>query len=166
MLSGLLNLSVLVFGVASMLSVGLGSTVQELLSPLGNARRVVRALTANFVLVPILAYVVGRLLALEAPFHNGLMLPGLAAAAPFLIKLTEVARHDIGTAGTLLFLLLPVTVLYLSIVGPLVLPHVTVTVSEIAVPLLLSLLLPLAVGLVVRALLPRTAQRLQPFMGG
>src|SRR5690606_27770625 len=44
--------------------------------------------------------------------------------------------------------------------------HVTVTVSEIAVPLLLSLLLPLAVGLAVRALLPRTAQRPQPFMGG
>lgn len=72
MLSGLLNLSVVVFSVASMLSVGLGSTVQELLSPLGNPRRVVRALTANFVLVPILAYVIGRLLALDAPLFNGL----------------------------------------------------------------------------------------------
>lgn len=165
MLSGLLNLSVLVFSVSSMLSVGLGSTVQELLGRLSSAPRVVRALTANFVLVPILAYAIGRLLALDAPFRTGLMLLGMAAGAPFLIKLTEAARHDIGTAGTLLVLLVPVTVLYLPIVGPLVLPDVTVTLSEIAVPLLLSLLLPLAVGLAVRAWLPRTAQRLQPSMG-
>ncbi|MCL4768162.1 MAG: hypothetical protein KJZ80_18225 [Hyphomicrobiaceae bacterium] len=165
MLSGLLDISVLVFSVASMLSVGLGSTVQEMLGRLGSAPRVARALIANFVLVPILAYVIAYLFALDAPFRNGLMLLGMAAGAPFVIKLTEVARHDVGTAGTLLVLLLPVTVIYLPIVAPLVLPKVTVTISAIAVPLLLSMLLPLVVGLLTRAWLPRPAQYLQPVMG-
>lgn len=165
MLSGLLNISVLVFSVASMLSVGLGSTAQDILSRLGNARRLARALIANFVLVPILAYMIAYFLALDESFRTGLMLLGIAAGAPFVIKLTEVARHDTGTAGTLLVLLLPVTVLYVPIVAPLVLPNVTVTIFAIAIPLLLSMLLPLALGLLARAWLPGLAQRLQPIMG-
>src|SRR5690606_16762007 len=50
----------------------------------------------------------------------------------------EVAGQDVGTAGTLLVLLLPSTVLYLPLVAPLVLPNVAVTITAIAIPLLLS----------------------------
>lgn len=165
MLLGLLDAAALVFSVASMLSVGLGTTVQELIGRLGNGNRIARALIANFVLVPLLAYAIANLLGLDPPLRTGLMLLGMAAGAPFVIKLSEVAGQDVGTAGTLLVLLLPSTVLYLPLVAPLVLPNVTVTVTAIAIPLLLSMLLPLMLGLLARAWLPRSALRLQPMMG-
>src|SRR5690606_32417233 len=165
MLLGLLDAPALVFSAASMLSVGLGTTVQELIGRLGNGNRIARALIANFVLVPLLACAIAHLLALDPPLRTGLMLLGMAAGAPFVIKLSEVAGQDVGTAGTLLVLLLPSTVLYLPLVAPLVLPNVTVTVTAIAIPLLLSMLLPLMLGLLARAWLPRSALRLQPMMG-
>lgn len=166
MLSSLLDTSVLVFSVASMLSVGLGYTVREIARPFRDASAVARALIANFVLVPILAYAVAQSLGLSAPLAAGLMLLGMSAGAPFLIKLTEAADHDVGMAASLLILLLPITVIYLPIMAPLVAPAATVNATAIAMPLLLSMLLPLGLGLLARAWLPAAAQRLRPLMGG
>jgi bile acid:Na+ symporter, BASS family len=165
MLPSLLNTSVLVFSVASMLSVGLGYTVREIARPFRDASAVARALVANFVVVPILAYAVAQLLGLGAPLAAGLMLLGMSAGAPFLIKLTEAADHDVGMAASLLILLLPITVIYLPIMVPLVAPAVSVSATAIAMPLLLSMLLPLGLGLLARAWLPEEAQRLRPLMG-
>ena len=79
--------STLVFAVTSMLSVGFTYTLKEIIDPLRNVRGVLVALLANFVLVPLLAYVVTRLLTLEPSMEIGLILVSTAAGAPFLIKL-------------------------------------------------------------------------------
>ncbi|HWQ90740.1 MAG TPA: bile acid:sodium symporter [Clostridia bacterium] len=155
----------MVFAVTSMLSVGFGHTVREIIGPLRHARGVMRALVANFVLVPLLAFGVARLLSLNRPLEIGLMLIAMAAGAPFLIKLTEHADHDIGLSATLLVLLLPATVLYMPLVVPLVVPNATVDAWSIAMPLLLTMLLPLGIGLLVRERSPAWAEVLQPFMG-
>lgn len=163
-LSTLLSIAVLVFSVASMLSVGLAHTVRELVSPLRNLPGVARALVANFVLVPLLAFGVTRFLSLDPPLEIGLLLVSMAAGAPFLIKLTARADHDVGLGAALLVLLLPATVVYMPIVLPLVLPDATVSASAIAVPLVLTLLAPLGVGLLVRARSARWAMRLLPLV--
>jgi predicted Na+-dependent transporter len=164
-LSGLLNLAILLFAASSMLSVGFSYTLREVVGPLRNIRGLIRALVANFVLVPLLAWLIVQLLPLDEPLAIGLMLVGMAGGAPFLIKLTEAAAHDVGAAATLLVLLLPVTVAYLPIVVPLVAPGVTVSVLAIASPLVLSMLLPLAIGFLANAWAPTLAQRLRPLMG-
>ena len=165
MLSRVLSIAVLLFGVSSMLSVGFGFTLQGLVGPLRDISKVLRAIVANFVLVPILAYVIAQAVGLEIPLAIGLMLLGMAAGAPFLIKLAEAANHDIGAAARLLVVLLPFTVIYLPVMVPLVVPGVTVSLKSIATPLLLSMLLPLVVGLVTSTWFPKLAQRLQPTMG-
>jgi predicted Na+-dependent transporter len=164
-LSRLLDIAILVFSVSSMLSLGLSYTAREIIAPLRNVGEVVRVLIANFVLVPLLAYLVVRLLALDQSFENGLMLIAMAAGAPFLIKLTAAASGDLAVSATLLALLLPVTVVYLPLVLPLVLPGVNVDAGDIALPLFLSLLLPLGVGLFVKARWSRWPERLQPVLG-
>jgi predicted Na+-dependent transporter len=164
-LSGLLNLAILLFAASSMLSVGFSYTLREVVGPLRNIRGLTRVLVANFVLVPLLAWLIVQLLPLDEPLAIGLMLVGMAAGALFLIKLTEAAAHDVGAAATLLVLLLPVTVAYLPIVVPLVAPGVTVSVLAIASPLVLSMLLPLAIGFLANAWAPTLAQRLRPLMG-
>ncbi len=160
--ASLLGIAVIVFPVASMLSVGLAFTLGEIVGPLRHPHRVFRALVTNFVVVPLLAYGIGRLLGLAPAFAAGLMLVGCAAGAPFLIKLTLAAKRDPALSATLLVLLVPVTVVYMPFVVPLVIPGATVTAGAIVWPLLLTMILPLIVGLAIFAALPRVAAVVRP----
>lgn len=86
----LLEISVLFFPIASMFAVGLSFTLKQIARPLRYPDRVFRAVVANFVLVPLLALVISRLLALDPALTTGMILVGTAAGAPFLLKLTQV----------------------------------------------------------------------------
>jgi BASS family bile acid:Na+ symporter len=165
MLSDILDIAVLVFAVASMASVGLTYTLREIVDPLGNLRLVALALAANFVLVPAWALLISWGLQLHDPYEVGLFLVAAAAGAPFLVKLVGMADGDVAFAASLLVLLLPITVLYMPIVVPLVVPGAEVDALAIASPLLLTMLLPLAVGLAVYAFVPSLAARLRPVLG-
>jgi BASS family bile acid:Na+ symporter len=161
-LQSLLALSVLAFPVASMFAIGLSFTLKQIAGPLRHVGRVFRALVANFVIVPLLALGISRLLGLEPSLAAGLMLIGTAAGAPFLIQLTQAANANTGLSATLLVLLMPVTVLYMPLVIPLVVTDASVSVSGIALPLISTLLLPLVAGLVLDSGRPSLAARLRP----
>jgi BASS family bile acid:Na+ symporter len=163
-LESLATLSVLVFVVTSMLSMGLSLTVDQILDPLRDLRRVGTALAANFVLVPLLGYVLILLVPMTEGQAIGLVLLATAAGAPFLPKLVEVAKGDIAYGVGLMVLLMMATVVYVPVVLPLLLPGVTVNPLDIASSLVLLMLLPLAVGLVVKARYPDLADRGQPLM--
>ncbi|MFS8480002.1 MAG: hypothetical protein FWJ93_13795, partial [Micromonosporaceae bacterium] len=105
LLSRTADLAVLVFAVTSMLSVGLAHSAKQILGPLRDLRALARALLANFVLVPLLAIGIVRLWPLDRPLEAGLILVAMSAGAPFLIKLTEVARAEVALSATLLVLL-------------------------------------------------------------
>src|SRR5690348_10164761 len=109
-LSRLLNIAVLVFSVTSMLSVGFSYTLREIFEPLRDVRGVLLALAANFILVPVLAYIVSRFLSLEPSVTIGLLLVATAAGSPFFIKLTQIAKGDLAFAAGILVLLLVVTI--------------------------------------------------------
>ena len=163
--SNLLRIATLVFAVSSMLSVGFSYTVRQIIDPLRNARLVIGALVANFVLVPLLAFAVTRVLSLGQARNVGLILVASAAGAPFLIKLTQAAGSDLAVATGLLVLLLVVTIVYMPGVVPLIVPGSAVSASSIARPLVLTMLLPLVVGLVVHPLIPTWTDRLLPLLG-
>ncbi len=163
-LQRLLSFSVFTFTVGSMLSVGLGYTVRQILQPLREPVAVVRAIVANFALVPILAVAITHVLPLAPGLEIGLILLGCAAGAPFLIKLTQAANGDLALSATLLVLLVPVSVLFMPLAVPWLAPQAHVHAGPIAIELLLTLISPLLVGLLVKAKLPRAAQRLRPVM--
>lgn len=164
LLPTLLNLSIMLFAVSSMLSVGLSYTLQEIIAPLRNLGAVARVLLANFVLVPLLGYLITRLFSFDAPMAIGLFLVAASAGAPFLIKLVELSGGDVGISATTLVLLLPATILFLPLVVPLAVPEANVDALAVAMPLLLQMLLPLAVGLAVRQFAPDLAARLRPLL--
>ena len=66
-LAKIIPVALLVFVVSSMLAVGLSLTVGEIVLPLRNRRLVFLALLANFVLMPLAAFVIARLLQLAEP---------------------------------------------------------------------------------------------------
>jgi BASS family bile acid:Na+ symporter len=162
LLQTLLGIAVLAFPISSMLAIGLTYDLKQIAGPLRHTHRVFRALVANFVLVPLLAVGISRLLALDPALAAGVILVGTAAGAPFLIKLTQAANADAGLSATLLVLLMPLTVLYMPLVVPLLVADASVSAVGIAVPLVVTLLVPLAVGLVLDSTVPGLAARLKP----
>ena len=150
------------FVVFSMLAMGTGLTVARITEPLRDVRLVLLALLANFVLMPICAEALAKVLRLDEPFGVGLLLLGCAAGAPFLPKLAERAKGDPAFAVGIMVLLMVVTDGYLPIVLPLLLPGVTVDPWQIARFLVLFMLLPLAAGLALKAFYEGVAARVKP----
>jgi bile acid:Na+ symporter, BASS family len=158
------TVAMLSFVVTSMLAMGAGLTVSQISAPLRNARLVVLALLANFVLMPLAALALAKVLWLDEPFGIGLLLLGCAAGAPFLPKLAELAKGNLAFAVGAMVFLMVVTVGYLPIVLPLLLPGVTVDPWNIARSLILLMLLPLAAGLALKVRYEDLARRVKPVL--
>lgn len=163
-LTVLINLFILIFVLTSMFGTGLSLTVGQIIEPLRNTRAVLLALLANFVLVPALAYLLTAVLPLGDGLRTGLIIIACVAGAPFLPKLAGAAKGNIAFSVGLMILLMVLTVVYAPLVLPLLLPGVTVSPWAIAQPLITLMLIPLAVGLFVRAWKPDAAAGLAPYM--
>ncbi len=156
--------AIFIFVVTSMLSVGLRLSLSQILEPLRSTRLTLSALAANFVLVPTLAYFITRVIALAQPLAAGILLLGTAAGAPFLPKLAEFARGNLAFAVGLMVLLMTVTIVYMPIVLPILLPAAHVGAWPIAKPLVTVMLMPLSLGLLVRARKEASASYLEPHL--
>src|SRR4051812_1645326 len=156
------SVAMLSFVLSSMLAMGLGLTVSQIITPLRHARLVGLSLLANFVLMPLAAVALAALLRLDQPLGVGLLLLGTAAGAPFLPKLAQIAKGNLAFAVGLMVLLMVITVGYLPIVLPLLLPGVTVNPTRIAASLFLLMLLPLGIALFINAKSPDFAARARP----
>jgi predicted Na+-dependent transporter len=164
-LSTISNGAVLLFVLTTMLAMGFSLTISQILAPLRHVRLVVLALVANFVLVPLLAFALTRLIPLSDPLKIGIILLSAAAGAPFLPKLAQFARGDVAFSVGLMVLLMVATIISLPLDLPLLLPGVRVNSLSIALSLVLTMLLPLGIALLVRARYPELAGQLLPFMG-
>lgn len=158
----LAQISGLLFIVTSMLAMGMSLTMTQILQPLKNIKLVILALLANFVLVPALAYLITMILPMEQSLRIGLMIMATAAGAPFLPKLVQGAKGNIGFGVAMMVLLMVATIIYMPIVLPLLLPGVQINPWDIAKSLIVIMLLPLAIGLLVKSHSSDTAAHWQP----
>jgi predicted Na+-dependent transporter len=158
------SISGLLFIVGSMLATGLSLTTAQILQPLKNARLVIVALLANFVLVPALAYLITLILPLAEDLKIGLMVLATVAGAPFLIKEVQAAKGDLPAGVGLMFLLMIVTIFYVPLVLPLLLPGVAVNAWDIAKSLIVTMLIPIILGLFYRSHSLEGAQQWAPVM--
>ena len=145
------GISGLLFIVTSMLAMGMSLTMGQILEPLKNGRLVALALLANFVLVPLVAYVIILVIPLEQSLQTGLIVLSLSAGAPFLPKLVQGAKGSIAFGVGLMVLLMVVTIFYLPIVLPLLVPDASIRGWDIAKSLIVLMLIPLAIGLLLRS---------------
>jgi BASS family bile acid:Na+ symporter len=161
LLSKAVPVTLLVFVVSSMLAVGMSLTVGQVLAPLRNGKLLFLALLANFVLMPLTAFALEKLLRLDPPLANGLLLMGASAGSPFLPRLAGIAKANLALAVGLMVFLMVVTVGYMPLVLPLLLEGVSVDPMKIARSLILLMLLPLTAGLAVRARYELVAARVK-----
>jgi predicted Na+-dependent transporter len=162
--SAIAGISGLLFVVTSMLAMSLSLSYQQMTQPLKNARLVIVALLANFVLVPLLAYVITKVIPLEQSLQIGVILLGTAAGAPFIPKLVQGAKGNVAYAVGLMFLTMVVTIFYLPFILPLLLPGVEVNPWDIAKSLIVTMLVPLVVGMLIKSHSPDVADHWAPVM--
>ena len=158
------KLTALVFFMSSMAGIGLGLTWPQITAPLRNGSFVARALLANFVIAPLLAVVIAKVLRLDEPFATGLLLLGLGAGAPFMPKVVGMAKGDLAQAVALMVLSMVGTIAFLPLVLPLLVKGVEVDPWEIAQFLVMLLLLPLIAGLILKSRQETVATRLRPVL--
>ena len=169
-LTVIVQLSALVFVVGSMMAMGLSLTIPQITKPLKDVKLLVLALVANFALVPILAYILalvfGKLFGGFSEDNTiAFLLLATAAGAPFLPKLAQMAKGNVAYSVGLMTLLMVVTVFFLPIVLPMLLPGVEVDAASIAKSLIITMLIPLGIGLFIKARYAEAADHLQPIFG-
>src|SRR5215469_6392922 len=164
-LSKIVPIAMLAFVLSSMLSMGLSLTVQQIFGPLRNYKLIILALLANFVLMPLSAFGIARLLRLDEPLGIALLLLGTASGAPFLPLLARISKGNLAFSVGLMVLLMVVTVGYMPLVLPLVLEGVSVDPLKIGRSLVFLMMLPLAIGLLVKARASGLAAKVQPSLG-
>jgi predicted Na+-dependent transporter len=162
--SAIAGISGLLFVVTSMLAMSLNLSVQQMTQPLKNARLVSLALLANFVLVPLLAYAITKVIPLEESLQIGVILLGTASGAPFIPRLVQGAKGNVAFSVGLMFLVMVVTIFYLPIILPLLLPGVEVNPWDIAKSLIATMLIPLLIGMLIKSHSPDVADHWAPVM--
>ena len=163
-LSTLANASVLIFVLTSMFGLGLGLTLKQVIAPMKKTSLILKALVANFILAPLLAFVLAKVVRLDDPFAIGLLILGVSAGAPMLAKYAEIAKGDQAFTLGVMVLLMVVTIIYAPIVLPLLIPGVHVDVWGMVKSLVLTMLLPMAAGLFIKARYKSLAETLSPYM--
>lgn len=155
----------LAFVVSSMFSLGLRLTVRQIIEPLRNPRLVLMALLSNFVVVPAAALLLSSIFGLSQPLRIGLLLFSIAAGAPMVPKLAQIAKADVRLSVSLIVLLIFATAIIMPFALPLLLPGVRVDAVHLASPLFLQMLLPLALGIVLDSIYTEASEIILPPLG-
>jgi bile acid:Na+ symporter, BASS family len=153
---------ILVFTVSSLAAMGLQVRMPEVMVALRNKKSLALIFVWGWVVGPALGYLITRILPLAEPYKVVILLGSLAPCAPFLAQMVGKARGDMGFAGALIPLVAVGTVVLMPVIGPLLVKGVTISAWALAKPLLLTILLPLIIGAVIRHYADMAATRMYP----
>ena len=156
------NLSVLIYIITTMLSMGLKFFPKQFLEPLKDKSLILKSLAANFILLPIITYIILQVIPLEQGIAIGLILMAAGAGSPFMLKLVQFMKADMTFAVGLMLILSIVTLFYMPLVLSFLLPGVSVNFLSIASSLLVLIFLPLIIGTFVKSRYNEIAKTIQP----
>jgi bile acid:Na+ symporter, BASS family len=160
----LLKITVVIFMAGNLLELGLRLHLRKAMAGLRDVRFMTLSVVWAFVLCPALAYGLGVLLPLSAPYTMGLLLLGLAPCAPLLPGMVDKAHGDVNYAASFMLLASAGTVVYMPIAVPLLVKGLTVSAWTVAKPMLFLVLIPLVLGIAIQLWRPSTASFLQPYV--
>ena len=163
-LTTIANLAIWIFVITSIAAMGLQLTGMEILAPLKRKWLLSISLVANFLIVPLFAIFVLRIIPLNQGLATGLLIVATAAGAPSLPKAIEVIGGNTAYAVGLTILLVLITIFYMPLVLPLLVGGVFVDQSATALYLVVFMLLPLVIAMLIRARHPDTAEYLYPYV--
>jgi BASS family bile acid:Na+ symporter len=145
-----------------MLSMGLKFFPKQFFEPLKDKSLVLKSLAANFVVLPVVTYIILQLIPLQQGLAIGLVLMAAGAGSPFMLKLVQFMKADMAFAVGLMLILSTVTLIYMPLLLSLLIPGVSVNPLSIASSLLVLIFVPLIVGSVLKLKCTKLARTIQP----
>lgn len=156
------NLSVLIYIVTTMLAMGLSFFPKQFIEPLRDKKLILKALLANFIIVPIITYIIIQIIPLQSGLAIGLVLMAAGAGSPFMLKLVQFMKSDMAFAVGLMLVLSTVTLIYMPLMLSFLLPHVSVDPLSIASSLVVLIFLPLISGTIIKWRYNNIAKTIKP----
>jgi len=153
---------IIIFTVSNLAVMGLQVKSAEVVAELKQPRTLAAIFVWGWVLGPALGLLIAWALPLPAPFVTGLLLFSLAPCAPFFPLMVPKARGDMSYAGALVPLAAVGTVVFMPLMAPLLIEGVALSAGTLAKMLLVTVLLPLAVGAVLREYARTVATKIFP----
>lgn len=157
---------VLIFTVSNLAAMGLQVRMPEVTVALRNKKSLALIFVWGWVVGPVLGYLITWVLPLAEPYVVVVLLASLAPCAPFLQQMVVKARGDMGFAGALIPLVAVGTVVLMPLMAPLLIKGLTISAWALAKPLLLTILLPLVIGAMIRHYAEKGATRIFPVVKG
>ena len=157
---------VLIFTVSNLAAMGLQVRMPQVVTALKNRRAIALIFLWGWVLGPVFAYLITRVLPLAEPYKVVILLASLAPCAPILQQVVGKARGDVGFAGAFIPIVTIATVVFMPLLAPVLIKGLTVSPAALAKPLLLTILLPLLIGAAIRHYTDKAATKIFPAVKG
>ena len=164
LLTVMTKFSILLFVVSTMLLTGMELRLTQITDVLKRPLFVADVLATNFLLMPLATLGLLAFLPVSDGTRIGLIILSLSAGAPFIPKLAKIAGADGALATAAMLLLMVATVFVLPLGLPIMLDTVRVDSAGIAKSLVEMMIVPLGIGLALRAHNERLAAKWQGAM--
>ena len=150
------------YSVANLGSMGLELNLRETIKSWRSVRVLGLTLGWSWLVAPAFAVLLTKILPMAEPYAIGLLIFSLAPTAPVLPLFIRKARADMSLAAAIMPLAVVSTVVLMPLMAPLLIPGLTLSSWAIGKPLLLSVLLPLVIGVVIKVYAARVAEKIFP----
>jgi BASS family bile acid:Na+ symporter len=168
-LKQLVMLALQISVVFTVFSYGLKTTAADLLYVLKRPRLLAQSLIAVFVIMPVIAFALARLFDIRPVVEISLVALAISPVPPLLpMKETKAGgrvSNALGLVALLALLSIAAAPLAVEALERLSGQSLEISPAAIARLAMISVLVPLAVGMVVRALVPAFADRIEGFVG-
>lgn len=152
LLTVLFNAGIAISVVATVMSLGTAFTVGQLVAPLHRVTLVLAMVVLNAVVIPAVAWGIAEVSPMDDKYVPGLVLATLGAGGAASLKAAQlVQRADLPLAVSVVVVLQLVDILAVPLWAGQVVTGASISAWDIVKNLLVLVLLPLAVGLVIRA---------------
>lgn len=166
MINELLNQAVgpviAIFLITAMFSLGLDLTLGQIALALRNRRLVAKATVVNFIVVPLLAIAITRLIPMDNALRMGIVLYAFSAGTEGGPKFVQMVKGNTAFAFGLLVIMLVFTVSLVPVILAWVMPRAHIPIGALALKLVLVVALPIGFGLYLKASREKLADRLNP----
>ena len=157
------ELLVHVFITLAMFCIGMSATLGDMLELLRERTRVTRAIIANSLVPPVVAFAIVALFPLDDAVATVLLLLAFAPGGINAVQFSTKSPGQIATAGELLFLLSAIGLVTAPLAAGWLLPEeaaISIPVDQLAFRVIALVAAPLAIGMWIRAIAPVIAGKL------
>ena len=154
----------ILYCVANLGSMGLELNLTETTKALSSPRLVILTLVWSWIIGPLLAMLIIRILPLSEAHGTGLLLFSLAPTAPMLPILIRKAKADMDISAAMMPLAVVGTVILMPLLAPVLIPGVSVSSLALAKQLVLTVLLPLVAGVLMMVYAEKASKAIYPYV--